>query len=60
MMIASVVGTLEAIAEDPSYARDTNGVQALLTAATIIRSLPEPLVACMDILLNLEDARPKP
>ena len=60
MKTAEVVQTLEAIADDPEHALTKGQERALLTASVIIRSLPKPLLAAMDILLNVEDAKPKP
>ncbi|GAI48324.1 unnamed protein product [marine sediment metagenome] len=60
MKTAEVVQALEAIADDPEHALNIRQVQALLTGSAVIRSLPKPLLASMDILLDLEDTRPKP
>ncbi len=60
MKTALVVQTLEGMADNPENGLDITRVHALLTATAIIRSLPKPLLTSMDILLDLEDARPKP
>ncbi len=60
MKTALVVQTLERMADNPENGIDFTQVRALLTASVIIRSLPKPLLSSMDILLDVEDTKPKP
>ncbi len=60
MKTAEVLQILGAIASDPESGSNITRVHALLVAIAIIRSLPKALIACIDILLDVEDSRPKP
>jgi hypothetical protein len=60
MKVAEVLQILGAMTVDPERPFDFTRLHALLVAIAIIRSLPKELIACMDILLDVEDTRPKP
>jgi hypothetical protein len=54
-----VQNTLEALATDPGRGLDLQEVHAIHFACAVIRSLPQNLKDCIDIILDLEKARPQ-
>ena len=59
MNSTDVITVLEDMAENPELALDVNQVHALHFASAVIRSLPQDLRNCVDVILDLENARQK-
>ncbi|MBA7507436.1 hypothetical protein ES706_06155 [subsurface metagenome] len=54
-----VISVLEDMAENPDHALDVDQVHALHFANAVIRSVPQNLIDCIDVILDLENARQK-
>ncbi|MBA7525910.1 hypothetical protein ES705_18069 [subsurface metagenome] len=54
-----VISVLEDMAENPEHALDVDQVHALHFANAVIRSVPQNLIDCIDVILDLENARQK-
>ncbi|MBA7537618.1 hypothetical protein ES705_29887 [subsurface metagenome] len=54
-----VISVLEDMAENPEHALEVDQVHALHFANAVIRSLPQNQIDCIDVILDLENARQK-
>ncbi len=52
-----VISALEDMAENQDQALDVYQMEALFVSVAIIRSLPQNLIDCVDVILDLEQAR---
>ncbi|MBA7552775.1 hypothetical protein ES705_45351 [subsurface metagenome] len=59
MKSLDVISVLEDLAENPEHALEVDQVHALHFANAVIRSLPQNQLDCIDVILDLEDARLK-
>jgi len=59
MTCFDVLDTLEVLATEPGRPLGPNEVHAIHFACAVIRSLPQNLKDCIDIVLDLERARLK-
>ncbi len=59
MKLFDVMSVLGDMATNPNQDLDVDQVHSLLFVAAIIRSLPQSLIDCIDVILDLEHARQK-
>ncbi|MBA7543090.1 hypothetical protein ES705_35416 [subsurface metagenome] len=59
MKSTEVISALENMAVDLYLSLDIDQIHSLHFACAVIRSLPQNLIDCIDVILDLENARQK-